>query len=136
MTFDHDFCYFILLFSSLLKKEGREKENDVAKIVIKSHTSLFHQKKCKLVINNSAFLVLWCWFCSIISSQIAPLEGAFPNSPNQIWVKNIYFIIEIHFLDYRLSVLSIALGERCFFGVIHILGVVVAITNIDLTLDF
>ena len=42
MTFDHDFCYFILLFSSLLKKEGREKENDVAKIVIKSHTFLFH----------------------------------------------------------------------------------------------
>ena len=43
MTFDHDFCYFILLFSSLLKKEGREKENDVEKIVIKSHTFLFHQ---------------------------------------------------------------------------------------------
>ena len=43
MTFDHDFCYFILLFTSLLKKEGREKENDVAKIVIKSHTFLFHQ---------------------------------------------------------------------------------------------
>ena len=42
MTFDHDFCYFILLFSSLLKKEGKEKENDVAKIVIKSHTFLFH----------------------------------------------------------------------------------------------
>ena len=42
MTFDHDFCYFILLFSSPLKKEGREKENDVAKIVIKSHTFLFH----------------------------------------------------------------------------------------------
>ena len=42
MTFDHDFCYFILLFSSLLKKERREKENDVAKIVIKSHTFLFH----------------------------------------------------------------------------------------------
>ena len=42
MTFDHDFCYFILLSSSLLKKEGREKENDVAKIVIKSHTFLFH----------------------------------------------------------------------------------------------
>jgi len=24
MTFEYDFCYFILLFSSLLKKEGRE----------------------------------------------------------------------------------------------------------------
>ena len=47
MTFDHDFCYFILLFSSLLIKEGREKENDVAKIVIKSHTFLFHH--CKKV---------------------------------------------------------------------------------------
>ena len=44
MTFDHYFCFFILLFSSLLKKEGREKENEVAKIVIKSHTFLFHQE--------------------------------------------------------------------------------------------
>ena len=44
MTFDHDFCYFILLFSSLLKIEGREKENDVAKIVMKSHTFLFHRQ--------------------------------------------------------------------------------------------
>ena len=42
MTFDHDFSYYILLFSSLLKKEGREKENEVAKIVIKSHAFLFH----------------------------------------------------------------------------------------------
>ena len=48
MTFDHDFCYFILLFSSLLKKEGREKENDVAKIVMKSHTFQFHQAKNQL----------------------------------------------------------------------------------------
>ena len=45
MTFDHVFCYFILLFSSLLKKEGREKENEVAKIVIKSHTFLFHPQR-------------------------------------------------------------------------------------------
>ena len=43
MTFDHNICYFILLFSSLLKKEVSEKENEVAKIVIKSHTFLFHQ---------------------------------------------------------------------------------------------
>ena len=44
MTFDHDFCYFILLFSSLLKKEGREKEKKVAKLVIKSHSFLFHRQ--------------------------------------------------------------------------------------------
>ena len=42
MTFEHDFCYFILLFFSLLKKEGREKEYKETKIVIKSHTFLFH----------------------------------------------------------------------------------------------
>ena len=48
MAFDHDFCYFILLFSSLIKKEGREKENDVAKIVIKSHTFLFHLWACAM----------------------------------------------------------------------------------------
>ena len=64
MTFDHDFCYFILLFSSLLKKEGREKEKDVAKIVIKSHTFLFHQQmKQKIYTNNGssrkAFILLF-----------------------------------------------------------------------------
>jgi hypothetical protein len=42
MTFDNYFCYFILLFFSLLKKEGRKKENKETKIVIKSHTFLFH----------------------------------------------------------------------------------------------
>jgi hypothetical protein len=41
MTFDHDFGYsFPFYFSSLLKKEGREKENEVAKIVIKSNAFL------------------------------------------------------------------------------------------------
>ena len=40
MTFDHDFTYSFPLFSSLLKKEGREEENKVAKIVIKSHAFL------------------------------------------------------------------------------------------------
>jgi hypothetical protein len=33
------------LFSSLLKKEGREKENEVAKIVIKSHAFLLDLTK-------------------------------------------------------------------------------------------
>ena len=42
MTFDHNFCYFILLFSPLFFKARREKENEEAKIVIKSHAFLFH----------------------------------------------------------------------------------------------
>ena len=46
MTFDHDFCYFFLLFSSLLKKEGREKENEVAKIVIKPFCSIQKMAIC------------------------------------------------------------------------------------------
>ena len=37
MTFDHDFGYSFPLFSSLFKKGEEEKENEVAKIVIKSH---------------------------------------------------------------------------------------------------
>ena len=45
MTFNHDFCYLILLFSSLLKKG--EKENEVAKIVIKSHTFLVQYDQVK-----------------------------------------------------------------------------------------
>ena len=40
MTFDHDFGYSFSFFSSLLKKERREKENEVAKIVNKSHALL------------------------------------------------------------------------------------------------
>ena len=35
MTFDYDFGYSFSLFSSLLKKE--DMENELAKIVIKSH---------------------------------------------------------------------------------------------------
>ena len=40
MTFDQDFIYSFPLFSFLLKKEEREKENEVAKIVMKSHAFL------------------------------------------------------------------------------------------------
>ena len=43
MTFDHDFGYSFSIFSSLLKKEGREKEDEVTKIVIKSHAFLLDQ---------------------------------------------------------------------------------------------
>ena len=43
MTFDHDFGYSIPLFSSLLKKSEEEKENEIAKIVIKSHAFLLDQ---------------------------------------------------------------------------------------------
>ena len=34
ITFDHDFGYSFPLFSSLLIKEGRKKNNEEAKIVI------------------------------------------------------------------------------------------------------
>ena len=40
MTFDQDFDYSFPLFSSLLKNEGREKENE---IVFKSHAFLLDQ---------------------------------------------------------------------------------------------
>ena len=40
MTFDHDFGYSFMV----LKKEGREKKNKVAKIVIKSHAFLLNKK--------------------------------------------------------------------------------------------
>ena len=41
MTDDHGLLFF---FSLLLQKEVREKENKVAKIVIKSHAFLLDQK--------------------------------------------------------------------------------------------
>ena len=40
MTFDHDFISSLPLFSSLLKKREKEKENDLAKIVIKGYAFL------------------------------------------------------------------------------------------------
>ena len=52
MTFDHDFCNYTLLFSSLLKKEGRENENEVAKIVMKSHTFLFHPREKMIIFSR------------------------------------------------------------------------------------
>ena len=49
MIFDHDFGYSFPLFSSLLKIQGREKENKVAKIVIKRYAFLLN------LINSSTF---------------------------------------------------------------------------------
>ena len=40
MTFDQDFAYSFPLFSSFLKKREEEKENELAKIVIKDHAFL------------------------------------------------------------------------------------------------
>ena len=40
MTFDHDFGSSFSLFSSLLKNREKEKDNELAKIVIKSHPFL------------------------------------------------------------------------------------------------
>ena len=37
MAFDHDFAYSYPLFSSLLKKREKEKEDELAKILIKGH---------------------------------------------------------------------------------------------------
>ena len=48
--FDHDFCYSFPLFSSLLKKREEEKENLVAKLVIKSHAFLLDQ--CSLFVSG------------------------------------------------------------------------------------
>ena len=44
VTFDHDSGYSFPLFSSLLKNREEEKENELAKIVIKSHAFLLDQK--------------------------------------------------------------------------------------------
>ena len=40
MTFDQDLGYSFPLFSSLVKKEGREKDNEVSKIVIMPFCSI------------------------------------------------------------------------------------------------
>ena len=62
------FCFFILLFSSLLKKEGREKRNEVAKIVIKSHTFLFHPS-ARSSLRNKIYTVIFAWKKSSIILQ-------------------------------------------------------------------
>ena len=54
MTFDHDFGYSFSLFSSLLKKEDKEKENELAKFVNKSHDfQPSPQIRLKLAMSNS-----------------------------------------------------------------------------------
>ena len=40
MTFDHEFGYSFPHFYSLLKKRDEEKENELARIVIKGHAFL------------------------------------------------------------------------------------------------
>ena len=45
MTFDHDFGYFSPPFSYLIKKRQEEKENELAKIVIKGHVFLLDRVK-------------------------------------------------------------------------------------------
>ena len=52
MTFDHDFGYHFPFFSSLLKKREEEKENELAKLLIKSHAfqlGLIRNSKGKLI---------------------------------------------------------------------------------------
>jgi hypothetical protein len=46
MNFDHDFSYYLPLFSSLLKKRKEEKENKLAKINIKTHAFLTGHLVC------------------------------------------------------------------------------------------
>ena len=47
MTFNHVFCYFILLFSSLFLG-GKRKGKRITKVLVKSHTFLLdHQKMSK-----------------------------------------------------------------------------------------
>ena len=57
MTFDHDFGYYFPHFSSLLKKKEEEKENELAKIVIKGHAFLLD------LFSNSIYQTLLPWFC-------------------------------------------------------------------------
>ena len=57
MTFDHNFSTSFSFFLQLQKKEGREKKNKVARIVIKRHTFLFHLSNEILVIRNNIIFV-------------------------------------------------------------------------------
>ena len=50
MTFDHNFCYFILLFSFLFFKQRREKGKLIAKVVVKSQA---------FMLDHSVSLILW-----------------------------------------------------------------------------
>ena len=54
MTFDHDFGYYFPLFTSLLKKEEREKENEVAKN--RDQKSFLSARSNKTIILNDCLL--------------------------------------------------------------------------------
>ena len=55
MPLDHDFGYSFPLSSSLLKKEGRENENEIAIILIKSHA--FQLDHSSLFVENIYILL-------------------------------------------------------------------------------
>ena len=63
MTFDRDFGYSFSLFSFVLKKREEEKENKIAKIVIKSHPFQPGQKEEPV---NISFLFLLDLICDNI----------------------------------------------------------------------
>ena len=57
MTFDHDFGYFFPFFSSFLKKEEEEKENELAKIVVKTYAFQPGPTRCPLYKNPEVSLL-------------------------------------------------------------------------------
>ena len=88
MSFDHDFCYLILLFSSLLKKDGREKENEVAKNVIKSHTFLFLQPRIPGLESQIVFnICLNANHQTFTSINVTPFKAESQNFLNLVLAK-------------------------------------------------
>ena len=69
MTFDHDFCYYFPLFSSLLEKEGGRKGEWIAKIVIKSDAFLLDHKTINRQLTEYFQFQLFFWETNIFYSQ-------------------------------------------------------------------
>ena len=60
MTFGHDFDYSFPLFTYLLKKGGREKENEVAKVEIKSHAFLLDPFLAEMQLMRESIMMKSC----------------------------------------------------------------------------
>jgi hypothetical protein len=77
MTIGHVFAYsFFFLFSSLLKKREEEKENELSKIVSKSHAF-------KPGDNNNKYIFTWLQFLVLLILLDFPGVHSKTFSPSQ-----------------------------------------------------
>ena len=96
MTFDHNFCYFILLISSLFRE----------KIVIKSHTFLFHhrkRKKDKKITHDYTYCFLVTFIYLMIHCKNSQHTAVWNKDSFLIYTANLEFLVFKSYLNHLYS---------------------------------